>query len=69
MVNDVISDLKSNMDGTLESLKRDLAKRHTRSGAMPEREFQTRLTWNDVARLKVPLLVDVGVGPNWDAAH
>lgn len=23
----------------------------------------------DVAKLKVPLLVDVGVGPNWEAAH
>ncbi len=41
--------------------ERDLAKRHTRSGAMPEREFQTRLTWNDVARLKtkfaIPLIL------------
>ena len=23
----------------------------------------------DVAALKVPLLVEVGVGPNWEAAH
>ena len=23
----------------------------------------------DVAQLKVPLLVEVGVGTNWDAAH
>ena len=22
-----------------------------------------------VARLRAPLVVDVGVGPNWDAAH
>ncbi len=29
MVNDIISDLKSNMDETLESLKRELAKRRT----------------------------------------
>ena len=32
--------------------ERDLAKRHSRTGPMPEREFQARLTWNDVARLK-----------------
>jgi isopentenyl diphosphate isomerase/L-lactate dehydrogenase-like FMN-dependent dehydrogenase len=32
--------------------ERDLAKRHTRTGNMPEREFQARLTWSDVARLK-----------------
>ena len=41
--------------------ERDLAKRHTRSGTMPEREFQTRLTWSDVARLKakfaIPLIL------------
>ena len=41
--------------------ERDLAKRHSRSGAMPEREFQTRLTWSDVARLKtkfaIPLIL------------
>ena len=29
MVNDVITDLKTSMDGTLESLKRDLSKRRT----------------------------------------
>lgn len=29
MVNDVLSELKSNMDGTIDSLKRDLAKRRT----------------------------------------
>ena len=32
--------------------ERDLAKRHSRSGPMPQREFQARLTWSDVARLK-----------------
>ena len=41
--------------------ERDLAKRHSRSGYMPEREFQTRLTWSDVARLKtkfaIPLIL------------
>jgi glycolate oxidase len=41
--------------------ERDLAKRHSRSGTMPEREFQTRLTWSDVARLKtkfaIPLIL------------
>jgi isopentenyl diphosphate isomerase/L-lactate dehydrogenase-like FMN-dependent dehydrogenase len=41
--------------------ERDLAKRHSRSGPMPSREFQTRLTWSDVARLKakfkVPLIL------------
>ena len=41
--------------------ERDLAKRHSRSGNMPEREFQTRLTWSDVARLKakfaIPLML------------
>lgn len=41
--------------------ERDLAKRHTRSGYMPKREFQARLTWSDVARLKakfdIPLIL------------
>jgi glycolate oxidase len=41
--------------------ERDLAKRHARSGPMPSREFQTRLTWNDVARIKakyaIPLIL------------
>jgi glycolate oxidase len=41
--------------------ERDLAKRHTRSGTMPDRQFQTRLTWSDVARLKarfaIPLIL------------
>ena len=41
--------------------ERDLAKRHTRSGYMPKREYQTRLTWSDVARLKakfaIPLIL------------
>ena len=41
--------------------ERDLAKRHTRVGYMPDRQFQTRLTWNDVARLKakfaIPLIL------------
>jgi len=32
--------------------ERDLAKRHVRSGPMPERKFQARLTWSDVARIK-----------------
>jgi len=35
---------------------------------MKVRETLPRLM-NDVAQLKVPLLVDVGVGPNWDEAH
>ncbi len=35
---------------------------------MKVRETLPRLM-NDVAKLKVPLLVDVGVGPNWDEAH
>ncbi len=41
--------------------ERDLAKRHSRSGPMPEREFQARLTWSDVTRLKtkfsIPLIL------------
>jgi glycolate oxidase len=41
--------------------ERDLAKRHTRSGPMPSREFQARLTWGDVARIKakfeIPLIL------------
>ncbi|MBE0613682.1 MAG: alpha-hydroxy-acid oxidizing protein [Burkholderiales bacterium] len=41
--------------------ERDLAKRHSRSGPMPAREFQARLTWSDVARLKdkfdIPLIL------------
>jgi glycolate oxidase len=41
--------------------ERDLAKRHTRSGPMPSREFQAQLTWSDVdrikARCKVPLIL------------
>ena len=41
--------------------ERDLAKRHARSGNMPQREFQARLTWSDVARLKarfaIPLIL------------
>ena len=51
--------------------ERDLAKRHSRSGAMPEREFQTRLTWSDVARLKakfaIPLILK-GIATAEDAA-
>jgi isopentenyl diphosphate isomerase/L-lactate dehydrogenase-like FMN-dependent dehydrogenase len=41
--------------------ERDLAKRHARSGYMPKREFQARLTWSDVARLRskfaIPLIL------------
>ena len=41
--------------------ERDLAKRHSRSGPMPQREFQARLTWSDIARLKakfaIPLIL------------
>ena len=41
--------------------ERDLAKRHSRSGYMPKREFQSRLTWSDVARIKakfkIPLIL------------
>jgi isopentenyl diphosphate isomerase/L-lactate dehydrogenase-like FMN-dependent dehydrogenase len=51
--------------------ERDLAKRHRRSGAMPEREFQTRLTWRDVDRLKtkfpIPLILK-GIATAEDAA-
>ena len=51
--------------------ERDLAKRHTRSGNMPERKFQTRLTWSDVARLKakfaIPLILK-GIATAEDAA-
>ena len=32
--------------------ERDIAKRHSRSGPMPEREFQAALTWSDVARIR-----------------
>jgi DNA polymerase-1 len=35
---------------------------------MTVREHLPRLM-NDVAKLKVPLLVELGVGPNWDEAH
>ena len=35
---------------------------------MQVREHLPRLM-NDVAQLKVPLLTEVGVGPNWEAAH
>ena len=41
--------------------ERDIAKRHSRSGPMPQRQFQARLTWSDVARLKakfaIPLIL------------
>ena len=41
--------------------ERDIAKRHSRSGPMPERKYQARLTWSDVARLKakfaIPLIL------------
>jgi isopentenyl diphosphate isomerase/L-lactate dehydrogenase-like FMN-dependent dehydrogenase len=41
--------------------ERDLAKRNIRRANVPGREFQTRLTWSDVARLKskfaVPLIL------------
>ena len=51
--------------------ERDLAKRHTRSGPMPQREFQARLTWSDVARLKakfaIPLILK-GIATAEDAA-
>ncbi len=51
--------------------ERDLAKRHTRSGNLPEREFQTRLTWSDVARIKakfaLPLILK-GIATAEDAA-
>jgi len=51
--------------------ERDLAKRHSRSGPMPQREFQARLTWSDVARLKakfpIPLILK-GIATAEDAA-
>jgi isopentenyl diphosphate isomerase/L-lactate dehydrogenase-like FMN-dependent dehydrogenase len=41
--------------------ERDLAKRNIRRANMPGREFQARLTWNDIARLKakfaIPLIL------------
>ena len=41
--------------------ERDIAKRHSRTGPRPERRFQARLTWNDVARIKskfaIPLIL------------
>ena len=41
--------------------ERDIAKRHSRSGPMPERKFQAGLNWRDVARLKgkfaIPLIL------------
>ena len=50
--------------------ERDLAKRHSRSGPMPQREFQARLTWSDVARLKskfsIPLILK-GIATKEDA--
>ncbi len=41
---------------------------------VPEAELERVKTevpklMSDVAKLEVPLLVDVGVGPNWDQAH
>ena len=41
---------------------------------VPESELtlvrdQVRALMGDVAQLSVPLLAEVGVGPNWDAAH
>jgi glycolate oxidase len=50
--------------------ERDLAKRHSRSGPMPDRKFQARLTWDDVDRLKakfaIPLILK-GVATAEDA--
>ena len=41
--------------------ERDIAKRHSRSGPMPAREFQAKLTWSDVDRIRakfaIPLIL------------
>ncbi len=51
--------------------ERDIAKRHSRSGPMPEREFQARLTWDDIARIKskiaLPLILK-GIATAEDAS-
>jgi glycolate oxidase len=52
--------------------ERDMAKRHSRSGPMPAREFQAKLTWSDVdrikARLTVPLILK-GIATAEDAVR
>jgi ribosome recycling factor len=60
MVNDVIADLKTNMDGTLESLKRDLARRRTGRANVAILDgvkvdyYGTKSPLNQVASVQVP---------------
>lgn len=60
MVNDVINDLKSSMDATLESLKRDLAKRRTGRANVAILEgikvdyYGSKSPLNQVASVQVP---------------
>ncbi len=52
--------------------ERDVAKRHSRSGPMPAREFQAKLTWSDVDRIKakfaIPLILK-GIATAEDATR
>jgi ribosome recycling factor len=60
MVNDVLNDLKSNMDGTLDSLKRELAKRRTGRANVAILDgirvdyYGTKSPLNQVASVQVP---------------
>jgi ribosome recycling factor len=60
MLNDILSDLKSSMDNTLESLKRDLAKRRTGRANVSILDgikvdyYGTKSPLNQVASLQVP---------------
>ena len=40
-----------------------------RGGELEEVRKQVRELMQNVAKLEVPLIVDVGVGDNWDQAH
>ena len=60
MVNDVLTDLKSNMDGTIDSLKRELAKRRTGRANVAILDgirvdyYGTKSPLNQVASVQVP---------------
>ncbi len=60
MVNDVISDLKTSMDGTIESLKRELARRRTGRANVAILDgvkvdyYGTKSPLNQVASVQVP---------------
>jgi len=60
MVNDIVSDLKSGMDSTMDSLKRDLAKRRTGRANVAILDgirveyYGTKSPLNQVASLQVP---------------